>query len=263
MSPRTRVILLVLAGLVILPGFWRVATALPGFGTAVSPYGQAVNALLPDMRHVSNMVSAINFDVRGFDTIGEEFMLLAAVAGTVLLLRGGRGEDRADRGGRIGGRAVVPRADAVVLIARICGPLTFIFGVYVALHAMATPGGGFQGGVIIASSLLLIYLGEGYGRWRQLAREHVLDAVEGGGAFLFVAAGLIPVAMGERFLTNVLPYGTIKDMLSGGLMLIENAGVALAVAGGFGTVLVEFMEETRATEEEIAEEGQGEAEGRP
>ena len=263
MSPTLRVLLLALAALVILPGFWQVATALPGFGTAASPYGQAVNALVPDLRHVSNMVSAINFDVRGFDTIGEEFMLLAAVAGTVLLLRGGRGEDRADGGGRIGGRAIVPRSEAVVLICRICGPFTFIFGVYVALHAMATPGGGFQGGVIIASSLLLIYLGEGYGRWRQLVREPVLDAVEGAGALLFVVAGIVPVAMGARFLTNVLPFGTLKDMLSGGLMLVENAGVTLAVAGGFGTVLLEFMEETRATASEIADEEQGGAEGRP
>ena len=253
MSPRLRVALLALAGLVILPGLWRVVTALPGFGSPVSPYGQAVNALLPNLRHVSNMVSAINFDVRGFDTIGEEFMLLAAVAGTVLLLRGGRGESRADEGGRIGGRKVAARSDAVVLICRICGPFTLIFGIYVALHAMATPGGGFQGGVIIASSLLLIYLGEGYGHWRQLVREHVLDAVEGAGALVFVVAGLIPVATGLSFLTNVLPYGTIKDMLSGGLMLVENAGVTLAVAGGFGTVLVEFMEETRATESEIAD----------
>ena len=263
MSPRLRVVLLALAALAVLPGFWRVAAALPGFGSPVSPYGQTVNALLPDLRHVSNMVSAINFDVRGFDTIGEEFMLLAAVAGTVLLLRGGRGEDRADAGGRIGGRAVVPRSDAVVLVCRVCGPFTFIFGVYVALHATATPGGGFQGGVVVASSLLLIYLGEGYGRWRQLVREPVLDAVEGAGALLFVVAGLLPVALGLAFLTNVLPFGTIKDMLSGGLMIVENAGVTLAVAGGFGTVLLEFMEETRATTAEIEGEERGEAEGKP
>ena len=69
--------------------------------------------------------------------------------------------------------------------------------------------------------------------------------------------------MGARFLTNVLPFGTIKDMLSGGLMIVENAGVTLAVAGGFGTVLLEFMEETRATESEIEAEDQGEREGRP
>ncbi|WP_237477839.1 MnhB domain-containing protein [Lichenibacterium dinghuense] len=254
MSPRLRLALLILAGLAILPGAAHVIGALPPFGHPVAVYGQSVNALLPELRHVSNMVTAINFDVRGFDTVGEEFMLLAAVAGTVLLLRGGRGEDRVDVGGRIGGRPVSPRSDAVVLLCRICGPFTFIFGVYVALHATVTPGGGFQGGVVIASALLLIYIGEGYGRWRQLVRVPVLDAVEGAGALLFVAAGLLPVAMGLAFLTNVLPLGTLGDMMSGGLMLVENAGVTLAVAGGFATVLIEFMEETRATDSETGPE---------
>jgi multicomponent Na+:H+ antiporter subunit B len=257
MSPRLRVALLVLAAVVLLPGLWGVAAALPGFGSPVSPYGRAVNALLPTMRHVSNMVSAINFDVRGFDTVGEEFMLLAAVSGTVLLLRGGRGEDLADAGGRIGGRTVLPRSDAVVLVCRVCGPFTLIFGAYVALHATATPGGGFQGGVVVASGLLLIYLGEGYGRWRRLVRVPVLDALEGAGALLFVAAGLVPVAMGFAFLTNVLPFGTMKDMLSGGLMAVENAGVALAVAGGFGTVLLQFLKETRETASEAEDEAPG------
>ena len=70
-----------------------------------------------------------------------------------------------------------------------------------------------------------------------------------------VAGGLLPVAMGRPFLENVLPFGTIKDMLSGGLMLVENAGVALAVAGGFTMLMVEFLEETRALVSEV-EEGQ-------
>ncbi len=254
MSPRLRAALLALAGLAVLPGVWRVAGALPPFGTPTSPYGQAVNALLPDLRHVSNMVSAVNFDVRGFDTVGEEFMLLAAVAGTVLLLRGGRGEDRADAGGHLPGRALAARADAVVLVCRFFGPLTLIFGLYVALHATTSPGGGFQGGVIVASGLLLVYLGEGYAAWRALVRVSMLDAIEGGGALLFVLVGLLPVTMGAAFLTNVLPLGTMKDMLSGGLMVVENAGVTLAVGGGFATVLVEFMEETRATASEIEDE---------
>ena len=55
----------------------------------------------------------------------------------------------------------------------------------------------------------------------------------------------------------MLPFGTIKDMMSGGLMIVENAGVTLAVAGGFGTVLLEFMEETRATASEVGGEDQG------
>ena len=251
MSARARLVLLALAGLVVLPGFWRVAAALPGFGTPTSPYGQAVNRLGPELRHVTNMVSAVNFDFRGFDTVGEEFMLLCAVAGTVLLLRGGRGEDFAARAGRIPGRTIEPRSDATVLACRIFGTFTLIFGAYVALHATATPGGGFQGGVIVASGLLMLYLGEGYERWRALVRSPLLDACEGGGALLFVGAGLLPLALGRPFLANVLPLGTLKDMLSGGLMLVENAGVTVAVAGGFSVLVLEFLEETRALAAEV------------
>ena len=253
MTPRARLLLLALAGFAVLPGAWRIGAALPGFGAPTSPYGQAVNRLLPGLRHVTNMVSAVNFDFRGFDTVGEEFMLLCAVAGTVLLLRGGRGEDLAGAAGRIPGRPVEPRSDAVVLACRVFGAFTLVFGGYVALHATATPGGGFQGGVIVASGLLMLYLGEGYGRWRTLVRSPLLDACEGGGALLFVGAGLLPVALGRPVLANVLPLGTPKDMLSGGLMLVENAGVTAAVAGGFAVLMLEFLEETRALAAEVDE----------
>jgi multicomponent Na+:H+ antiporter subunit B len=255
MSNRIRMVLLALATLAVLPGAWGVVQSLPAFGTAMSPYGEAINRLGPDLRHVANMVSAVNFDFRGFDTVGEEYMLLCAVAGAVLLLRGARGEDRTGHAGRIAGRPIEQRSDATILICRICGTFTLIFGAYVALHATATPGGGFQGGVVVASGLLMVYLGEGYERWRVLVRSPVLDACEGGGAILMVAAGLLPVALGRPFLENVLPLGTIKDMLSGGLMLLENAGVALAVAGGFTVLMVEFLEETRALAGEVEEGG--------
>ena len=253
MSPRIRALLLALAAVAILPGLIRVAEALPPFGSPVSPYGQAVNALGPPLRHVANMVSAVNFDFRGFDTLGEEFMLLCAVAGTVLLLRGGRGEDTTGKAGRIPGRPLELRSESTVLVCRIFGPFTLIFGLYVTIHATATPGGGFQGGVIVASGLLMLYLGESYETWRRLVRSPVLDACEGGGALLFALAGLLPVCLGKAYLENVLPLGTIKDMLSGGLMLVENIGVAFAVAGGFATVMLEFLEETRAIEAEVEE----------
>ena len=91
----------------------------------------------------------------------------------------------------------------------------------------------------------------------------MLDAGEGGGALLFVRAGLLPVALGRPFLENVLPYGTQKDLFSGGLMLVVNAGITLAVAGGFATLFLEFLEETRATAAEIEAEEAGHAEGSP
>ena len=250
MSPRLRIALLGLAGACLLAPIWRIAVALPPFGEPTAQYGLAVNRLGPKLRHISNMVSAVNFDFRGFDTLGEEFMLVCAVTGAVMLLRGARGEDRSAKAGRVEGRAVIGRAESTTMVCRLLGPATLLFGLYMALHATVTPGGGFQGGVVIASGLLLTYLGESYRGWRELVRSRVLDAIEGGGALLFALAGLAPMAAGHAFMQNILPLGTFKDVFSGGLMLVENAGVGLAVTGGFALLFLEFMEETRALQSE-------------
>ena len=245
MNVRWRLVLLGLACLVLVPCAVSAIRAMPDFGADIAAYGARINAIAPAERHVANMVSAINFDIRGLDTLGEEFMLLAAITGTVVLLRGSRGEAITDRAVRLSGRRVLPRAEVVVLACRIAGPITALFGLYVVLHATVTPGGGFQGGVILASATLLIYLGEGYSGWRDSVRSRWLDVMEGGGALLFVLCGLAQMLVGAAFMENVLPLGTFRDLFSGGLMLVENLGVAAAVAGGFTQLFLEFMEETR------------------
>lgn len=256
MSERWRLALLCIAFAVLAPGVWHVATALPAFGYPTSLYGQTVNALLPHARDVPNMVAAINFDVRGIDTLGEESMLLCAVVGAVVLLRGARGEDRAGRAGSVPGRNPVDRADATVLVCRVAGTVTLLFGLYVTLHGTLTPGGGFQGGVICASALLLVYLGDGYDAWRSVARAPALALLEGVGALVFVAAAGLPLLAGKAALANVLPLGTWRDLFSGGTMLVGNDAVALAVTGSFALLLLEFMEETRAPADGEIIEGQ-------
>lgn len=244
MSPRVRVAMFALAVLCLLPAFAHVALHMPAFGSHPLPYGDAINAAGTAERHVTNMISAVNFDYRGFDTLGEEFMLLCAVTGTTVLLRGYRGE-RSERPQQVTGRLIQARSDALVLISRMLGVVTILFGFYVAVHAMTTPGGGFQGGVIIASGTLLVFLGEGYRGWRQVMRSEWLDGCEGAGATLYALCGFASMIMGLPFLQNMLPYGRIKDLFSGGLMLIENLGVGMAVAGGFAVLFLEFLEETR------------------
>lgn len=63
-------------------------------------------------------------------------------------------------------------------------------------------------------------------------------------------AGFAPMLSGAKFLQNTLPLGRIRALLSGGLILVENAGVALAVAAGFLLMFLEFLEETRTMEPE-------------
>ena len=249
MSHPVRRLSFLLAALLLTAAVVQVARHMPTFGAHPLPYGDAVNRIAPPERHVSNMVSAVNFDLRGFDTLGEEFMLVCAVTGAVLLLRGHRGEDLSARPGELPDRPAQPPSDAVVLMARLIGPALMVFGLYMVLHATVTPGGGFQGGVIVASGTLLLWLAEGYRGWRSIMRSKWLDAVEGGGALVFALCGIAPLAAGGRFMANMLPFGKFRDMLSGGLMQVENAGVALAVAGGFCLLFLEFLEETRAPKE--------------
>ncbi len=250
MTPPLRLIVFLLACLCVLPAVVHVAWRMPEFGSHKLPYGDAINGRAPYERHVTNMVSAVNFDYRGLDTLGEEFMLLCAVTGVTVLLRGARGEATTAHPGRVEGRPIHPRSDAVVLVCRMFGALILMFGVYVALHAMTTPGGGFQGGVIIASALVLVFLGEGYRGWRRVVRSEAMDACEGAGATLYALCGFASMIAGMPFLTNILPLGRLRDVWSGGLMLVENAGVAMAVGGGFTVLFIEFLEETRVERED-------------
>lgn len=255
-----RLILLAPALVVLAIAAAQVILAMPAFGHPLSQYGTTVDALGPVLRSVSNMVAAVNFDFRGIDTLGEESMLICAVTATVILLRGHRGEDMTECAGHLAGREWLERSDATVLLCRLLATALFLYGMYVVLHGTVTPGGGFQGGAIAASSFVLIYLGEGYPVWRDVLRSEALAAVEGFGGFAFAMAAMVPLAFGYAAAQNVLPLGSWKDLYSGGLMVIVNAAVGVAVIGSFGVLLLEFLEETRSPkpgdeEDETREEG--------
>lgn len=241
-----RLALLAPALIVLAIAAAQVILAMPAFGHPLSQYGTTVNALAPMMRNVSNMVAAVNFDVRAIDTLGEESMLICAVTATVVLLRGHRGEDMTECAGRLAGREWVERSDATVLMCRLIATTLFLYGVSIILHGTVTPGGGFQGGAIAASSFILIYLGEGYSVWRDVLQSEIFAAAEGFGGLVFALAAMVPLAFGYAAAQNVLPLGNWKDLYSGGLMVIVNAAVGVAVIGSFGVLLLEFMEETRA-----------------
>jgi multicomponent Na+:H+ antiporter subunit B len=230
-------------------GLW----GLPEFGHYPGPYGDILNAVGTSERHGTNIVTLVNFDYRGFDTLGEEYMLFAAVIGAVVLLREHRGEETSARPGKVSERPIPLRTDAVALGSRLTLGLTLVFGIYVVLHAQLTPGGGFQGGSIIGSATLLLYLGLGYRTWRRLMKSAVLDAAEAIGAGAFVAAGLAAIGAGAPFLTNLLPPGKTGSMVSAGFIPLLNIAVGIAVSTGFAVLFLEYLEETREPEREDQE----------
>ncbi len=218
---------------------------LPAFGHYPGPYGDILNAVGTAERHATNIVTLVNFDYRGFDTLGEEYMLFAAVVGAVLLLREHRGEETGARPGRIAERPFPGPSEAVALAARLGVAPTLVFGAYVVLHAHLTPGGGFQGGAIIGSALPLIYFGTGYGGWRRLVKSAVLDPAEAAGAGAFALAGIAAVIAGAPFLANLLPLGKTGALPSAGVVPLLNIAVGVAVSTGFAVLFLEFLEETR------------------
>jgi len=125
----------------------------------------------------------------------------------------------------------------------LVGPVV-LFGLYLVAHGHLTPGGGFQGGVVLATAALLVYLSGEYVTLRRVRPESVTDLAESAGAAGYVAIGLLGLAAGAAFLANVLPLGQPGALLSAGTIPPINLAVGLEVAGGFVLLLSEFLEQT-------------------
>jgi multicomponent Na+:H+ antiporter subunit B len=217
---------------------------LPGFGDFHGLYGDILSHVSVPERHITDVVTAVNFDYRGFDTLGEEFILFAAVLGVAVILRAqpeegpGHVEDFAT------GRAVPPTSDAVRVLGLGLTPPTVLFAIYVIAHGHLTPGGGFQGGVILATGVLLIYLAGEFNDLHGLYTEPALEGGEALGAGAYIAVGLAGLMLGTAFLDNVVPLGTIGRLWSAGTVPMINVAVGLEVAAGFGLLLTTFLHQT-------------------
>ena len=114
---------------------------------------------------------------------------------------------------------------------------------YVVAHGHLTPGGGFQGGVVLAATLLFTYVA---GRALATRRVNPIDTaelIEAAGAGGFVLVGLGGLVFGAAFLENFLGYGKPGSLLSGGTIPLGNVAVGVEVAGAFTLVLVEFLDQ--------------------
>src|SRR3569833_534469 len=186
MSPRGRLIVFLLGGAGFAELFVLGTVHLPEFGGARHPYGErtVANAL---QRHTPNVVSSSNFDQRAFDTLGEELILMASALAAVVVLRGVRAEQEETAGAHAYGPAEV--FDALRITGYLLLPVTLVAGVYVIAHGYLSPGGGFQGGVVLGSAIHLIYLAVDY---PALARVRPIQMFESGealaaGAFVLLA----------------------------------------------------------------------------
>ena len=214
---------------------------LPRFGHYQGAYGnQVLREAVPE-RHTTNVVTAIVFDYRGFDTLGEEFILFASVVGVTLLLRRHRDSEDHDAVMRKAGDDRV-RSDAVRVAGLLAIPALFVLGLWVVAFGLVTPGGGFQGGVILAGAILVVFLAGGFRPYGRLAPTPALDFLEGAGAAAFVLLGLGPLLAGAHYLHNFLAPGLTGTLKSGGSLSLLNWATAIEVTGAMLLLFSEFLE---------------------
>ena len=214
---------------------WAIA-GLPAFGDYRGPYGFVLNRVVVPLRHTTNVVMGTTFDVRGLDTMGEEFILYAAIVGVTLLLRDETRSRQAER------RTSRLDEDAVRLVgvAMIGGGL--LVGLWLMAFGYITPGGGFQGGVLAAGAVLLLYLVGSHRDYRPFRNEHFLDPLEAVGAGGYIVVGLAALASGTAFLTNLFGLGTTGTLVSSGSIALLNWASAIAVSCAMVLLFAEFLE---------------------
>lgn len=140
----------------------------------------------------------------------------------------------------------------VKTISSVTFPLIMIYGLYVIAHGHLTPGGGFQGGAVVASGCAMILVAYG-SVWTmgKIRGEKNLSVFESLGALGFIVIALFGLAFGAVFFNNFLANGglifgdyvttgsTLADFNTGGVLPLMNFAVGLKViAGLFAIVLV-------------------------
>jgi len=128
-------------------------------------------------------------------------------------------------------------------VIRLIVPFIQIFGLYVVFHGGSGPGGGFQGGVIMATSIFLYVMAFGITEGKKRLSEKVNMIMRSTGLYFFCGAGILALI----FRGNFLDYGAVPlpfldpahiraFMIDG----VVEVGIAITVMAVMVTIFFEF-----------------------
>jgi multicomponent Na+:H+ antiporter subunit B len=193
------------------------------FGAAPMLIGNAINEVAPQQVGAANIVTSVVLAYRGVDTLGELAILFTAATAVGLLLEHSHNTARHD-----------PDAGFILRhAADLLFPLLLVVGLFIIVHGHLTPGGGFQGGVVLAAAFFLPLLarpGAGF-------RHGVFAVVEGIAGAAFIVIGLLALLGGGAFLQPLLGTGELGTLFSAGTLPVLYAAVGIKV----GTELAGLM----------------------
>jgi multicomponent Na+:H+ antiporter subunit B len=242
-SRRTRLTLFAFAGSAFAAVLVIGMTGLPRFGGPGGVYGHVVNGIGVSVRHATDLVTTLNFDIRGFDTLSEEFILFSSVVGVTLILRELRGEHKAPHQEEAEEHTFAGASSSLRALMLALVPSTIALGVYVVVHGHLTPGGGFQGGLILATAPLAVFIAGRYMRMKALAPTKLIEIGDSLGAAGYALVGLGGLVFAGVFFRNFLPLGTPGHLLSAGQIPLASMAVGLEVAGAFLVGWTQFLDQ--------------------
>lgn len=122
-------------------------------------------------------------------------------------------------------------------------PITLVLGFYIILHGHLTPGGGFQGGVVVAAGVAMVFLAYGnIGLKKVFPFPNALKNTENIGSLMYTAFALLGIFMGANFCRNaIFNIGNPGDLYSSGTIFWMNFSVGLKVMMGVGFMLIIMM----------------------
>jgi multicomponent Na+:H+ antiporter subunit B len=223
MTDRLRLGIFLVAGPVFLGLYCYAVLNLPPWGQYRGPYGDMIARLAVYERHAT-----------------DTFILFTAAIGVTMLLRREKDVPTAAVG-KVADRPPLSEAVRAALSPALL--ITVIFGFYIGLHGQLTPGGGFQGGVILATASVLVYLADNTEVFKRITSHVAVEVVEAAGASSYALIGVMPILIGLPLLTNILPLGTTGDVFSAGNIALISACVGVEVTAAFLLVIYTYLEE--------------------
>lgn len=208
--------------------FLLVIAARFDLGAAPMLVGDAILQEAPAETGAANIVTSVVLGYRGIDTLGEIAILFTASLAAGLVL--GRRRPEASRDADSG---------AVLQIsAQLLFPLLLVVGFYIILHGHLTPGGGFQGGVILAAAFFVPLLA----RPGTSVNHTGLSLVEGLAGAGFILIGLLALFQGKAFLQPLLDKGTLGMLVSAGTLPLLYLAVGLKVGAELAGLLANLAD---------------------
>ena len=183
----------------------------------------------------ANVVTSIVVSYRGFDTLGEVTVLFLAATGLgVILSRRKEGEEEEKEESKDEELSLIVKAASKILF-----PMIFLFGVYVFIHGHLTPGGGFQGGTIIATAYLMMFLS--YSDFK--INHSIFKSIESFSGIAFITIGLVGLVTAGVFLKlDLIGMGTFNTLFSAGLIPVVYIIVGFKVGSELTAVVDSYRE---------------------